>query len=447
MLVSRRSTKTTHDGSNRATGRGVVALTFALALSGGAVPMQGCEPSNVPPGNACTANDECAPGEVCCEDGFCGADAYACGNRNGSGASGQGGSGQGGSGQGGSGQGAGPTVQNIVVGNASEQSDELRLSTLDPANGSLTPAPTASVPVDRPQNVTVHSASGVIYLPTLTGLVAIRILANGSAEQLPAATLTSNPGDAEVLASDPPHLAVAVGDGVRNLDLDETMVPVGEGPTLPAPPNSTYRDMAATPLGDCLYAVHADSTGFCLGPGSCGRVQVLAHDAASGDLSEVGTPVELVGYPSRGVASSNGSCLFVGEGAVVEAFAIGAGCSLSKVDELPTADSSFAVAVAPSNGFLYAIQSNANTVTAAAIGADCSLTEVEGSPFDTGERPFGVAVDPNSAHLVVSNFDGDNLSVFTIDASGALTEVTGSPFPGGVGPFGVFTFGLDHLSE
>jgi 6-phosphogluconolactonase (cycloisomerase 2 family) len=80
--------------------------------------------------------------------------------------------------------------------------------------------------------------------------------------------------------------------------------------------------------------------------------------------------------------------------------------------------------------FVYVASSFACVVSAFRIDAGTgALVEVTGSPFSTGGNPEAVAVDPSNRFLYVSNNGADTLSVYAIDAAGGLLAVPGSPFP------------------
>jgi len=81
--------------------------------------------------------------------------------------------------------------------------------------------------------------------------------------------------------------------------------------------------------------------------------------------------------------------------------------------------------------FLYAINSDASSVTAWQIDAATGgLTNVGGSPSKSVDAPIGATIDPASKFLSVDNLNGGTMTVFSINSSsGSLTPVAGSPFP------------------
>ncbi len=99
-------------------------------------------------------------------------------------------------------------------------------------------------------------------------------------------------------------------------------------------------------------------------------------------------------------------------------------------------------------GFVYAIDSNSNTILAYTINAATGgLAPVEGSPFGpastpfpTGVQPHTLAVDPAERFVHVANYFAKDVSVYAIDdATGKLAQIPGSPYhignsPQSVGP-------------
>jgi 6-phosphogluconolactonase (cycloisomerase 2 family) len=87
------------------------------------------------------------------------------------------------------------------------------------------------------------------------------------------------------------------------------------------------------------------------------------------------------------------------------------------------------LALLPSKKFLYAVNSQANTISIFNVASDGTLT-LSGTPTQAGgSGPDAAVIDPSGKYLLVTNNFTDDVSVFSIDAgSGALTEVAGSPF-------------------
>jgi 6-phosphogluconolactonase len=92
-----------------------------------------------------------------------------------------------------------------------------------------------------------------------------------------------------------------------------------------------------------------------------------------------------------------------------------------------------ALAIDPSNKFLYAANSFEDDVSVYQISGSGSLTEAT-SRYPTGTTPTLLVMDKAGQYLYVANAGSNNISSFSIDASkGTLTPVAGSPFPIGTG--------------
>jgi 6-phosphogluconolactonase len=95
-----------------------------------------------------------------------------------------------------------------------------------------------------------------------------------------------------------------------------------------------------------------------------------------------------------------------------------------------------AIAIDPSDTFLYASDQDQSVWGFRISPQDGTLSSIPGSPFVTGSQPFGLQVDPSGKFLYVALSNSNGIAAFTIDsASGALTQVSGSPFPTGPIPF------------
>ncbi|HTS37639.1 MAG TPA: beta-propeller fold lactonase family protein [Candidatus Solibacter sp.] len=98
-----------------------------------------------------------------------------------------------------------------------------------------------------------------------------------------------------------------------------------------------------------------------------------------------------------------------------------------------------AVAIHPSNKFLYAANSAEADISLFTIASSGTITEVTPrTPVGNGvTTPTLLAMDPGGKFLYVGNIGANNpsISVFSIDAStGALAAVAGSPFSIGISP-------------
>ena len=87
------------------------------------------------------------------------------------------------------------------------------------------------------------------------------------------------------------------------------------------------------------------------------------------------------------------------------------------------------LALLPSKKFLYAINSDSNSISIFSVASDGSLN-LAAQPTPTHPGPNAALLDPTGAYLLVTNNIEGDISVYSIDSSsGALSEVAGSPFP------------------
>ena len=101
----------------------------------------------------------------------------------------------------------------------------------------------------------------------------------------------------------------------------------------------------------------------------------------------------------------------------------------------PTGSGPDAVAVDPTDSYLYVANLASNSVSAYAIDSPpACLTELSNSPFAVGAEPTSLKIDPNGNFLYVTNFNDGNVTVLAIDpATGSLSAISGSPFGAGAG--------------
>jgi 6-phosphogluconolactonase (cycloisomerase 2 family) len=108
--------------------------------------------------------------------------------------------------------------------------------------------------------------------------------------------------------------------------------------------------------------------------------------------------------------------------------------ALTSIGTITTGNSPYAVAVDPSNRFVYAAGINGTGVYGYTInGTTGALTLIVGSPFTTDvTAPDSVTVDPTGRFVMVAEACCSNragITVFNINpVNGKLTVVAGSPF-------------------
>ena len=80
-----------------------------------------------------------------------------------------------------------------------------------------------------------------------------------------------------------------------------------------------------------------------------------------------------------------------------------------------------ALIVQPVENFVYAVNSNGNTVSQYRYSSVTgTLTTLTPASVNTGTKPFGGGVTGDGSHVVISNNNGSSMSIYTIDSAGKL---------------------------
>jgi 6-phosphogluconolactonase (cycloisomerase 2 family) len=98
------------------------------------------------------------------------------------------------------------------------------------------------------------------------------------------------------------------------------------------------------------------------------------------------------------------------------------------------------ITIDPTNHWLFATTSSANSLMVYSIAADATLTPVTTAPFPTGNDPHGVVVWPNSTakggFVYAANRLDSTISAFTFDGTSGKLQPAGT-YPTGQGPSGI----------
>jgi 6-phosphogluconolactonase len=216
---------------------------------------------------------------------------------------------------------------------------------------------------------------------------------------------------------------------------------------VPGSPFSTCRQpehATAAPSGNFLYVsctLYSEYFGeidaFTINPSSGGLIEVYGAPYQTGQLV-AGLEVLPAGFDLF-VASNT----YQADNSIFE-YSIDTGSgALSEVAGSPFADGDetypSAVAITPSNRFIYATNSNTNEIAGYAITpSGGGLVPISGSPFSGGSGPGFAAIDSTGNFLYVVDGGGNNITGYRINQSnGKLTSVAGSPFATGAGPYGL----------
>ena len=97
-----------------------------------------------------------------------------------------------------------------------------------------------------------------------------------------------------------------------------------------------------------------------------------------------------------------------------------------------------AMAVDPTNNFLYVVNQGSNTVSGFRINAATGeLSALNPATVPTGTRPVALTIHPNGKFLFVSNNGSSSISGFTLDTTSgklaAIETITSSAQPAGIG--------------
>ena len=177
-----------------------------------------------------------------------------------------------------------------------------------------------------------------------------------------------------------------------------------------------------TPNNQYVYVGEAPNTS---GTGDAG-VDVFTLNATSGALSN---PLHINSMnPTTAADDALGSdakskFLFVGETVSgIRAFSIGTGGSLSEVagSPFPSALGPSAIAMDPTNAYVYVAYRYADKIEGYSLGSTGALTLLSSSPFATGSQPIAMSLDANSQYMVVANSGGSpDLEIFSFDTTSA----------------------------
>jgi 6-phosphogluconolactonase (cycloisomerase 2 family) len=159
-------------------------------------------------------------------------------------------------------------------------------------------------------------------------------------------------------------------------------------------------------------------------------------DSATGQLRSTGY-VSAGTRPNAVVATPSDAFVYAanfGSGNV-SAYSTSSSGALTPISgsPFPGEPDAFAIAVDPSNKFVYVANANStsNNISGYTINsATGALTAMNGSPFQAGNDTRAVAVDPTGRFLYAANATSNDVSAYNINpTTGVLTQITGSPFP------------------
>ena len=106
-------------------------------------------------------------------------------------------------------------------------------------------------------------------------------------------------------------------------------------------------------------------------------------------------------------------------------------------DPIATGSGPMAIAIDPSNTYMYVANVNDNTVSAYSLSAG-TATQIIGSPYTVGREPSSLKTNSAGTFLYVTNFTDGTVSALAIDrTTGQLSVVSGQPYGAGKGALSV----------
>lgn len=258
------------------------------------------------------------------------------------------------------------------------------LSVISGSPWSVTGEPTALAITPNDDYLYMGSASGGIYVYTISSTGAIT-LGNGGAA-------VATGVEPSVLRVDPTGEWLIGGDAFAG---EAYVFQIGSGGVLTSISSSVVTLNAADPATD-VEITPGDATVFV----SCGTggIYTLSFDSSTGAMAQINSVLA----PKQ------------------------------------TGGADYGMAITPSGGFLLAAETGAGAVRVFTINAtDSTLAEVTGSPYTTASGARAVLVDASGSYVYVANRTQGTVSAFSISTTGTLTAIAGSPFTTGGLPEGL----------
>lgn len=176
------------------------------------------------------------------------------------------------------------------------------------------------------------------------------------------------------------------------------------------------------------------------------QVSAFHLDGAMGNVTPAGLPVSAGITPFSVVADPTGKFAYVADlsGATVIGYTVDSSGSLTPLSQTPVATGFQPVEMALAGGYLYAANSNSNSISAFHQDLETGfLTEVSGSPFPAGTTPMALVVDASARYLISVNQQSGDVWAYST-TNGVLAPLAGGPVTVGNLPRGAV---LDHTGQ
>jgi len=185
-----------------------------------------------------------------------------------------------------------------------------------------------------------------------------------------------------------------------------------------------------TDTAPTLLAMNSAGSFLYVGNSGSNDVSVFSIDASSGQLTQVGTPVQLGFTPTNMRVSASGNFLYVmgaslGIGLLgnIEVFNLSAGVPNQVPVQIAQVGSNpYGMTIDPSDKHLYVANSLPdNSISEFTINSDGSLTTLATIGGGTLSSPIALLIDNSGKYLFVANAGASNLSAYAIATDGSLT--------------------------
>jgi 6-phosphogluconolactonase len=189
-----------------------------------------------------------------------------------------------------------------------------------------------------------------------------------------------------------------------------------------APLGSLPQFLAMDPAGNYLYVANVQS----------GNISVFAINSSSGVLSQVaGSPFSIGFAPLNMKLTPSGKFLYVSGVSAPDGLIAGFSVNAGALQEISVTSSDGinpqGLAIDPSGTYLYAANTQSNSISIFSGASAGTLAEVAGSPLaDTYNDPIALLLDSKGQFLYVANQVSNNVAVYSISSTGLPVALTTS---------------------
>lgn len=294
--------------------------------------------------------------------------------------------------------------------------------TVDASTGRLRANGYYVVTGTSPSSIVIEPTSRFAYVATSAAISAYRIDgSDGALTELDDSPYLAGTSPRAITIDPSGEFAYVANYGshdVSAFSIDAATGALAELDGSPYPAGTNPRAVVLDPSGSFAYVVNVGSAGS-------GTVSTYGVDAATGELSSVGSVPTAQWPTSIGVDPSGRFAYVTTALAKVTAYTIDAGTGALAAMAGSPFDAGWncsAIALAPSGLFAYVTNFGADDVSAFSIDTVTGALTPVGTPVAAGGAPRAIMLDPAGEHAYVTNYDSDDISIYAIDAgNGSLT--------------------------